>query len=248
MRRCSNSANASVSEWVNDRPGFCAGPLPNNRDNVRTMHSSGTYRSWFGAVPRSSVQFLDDLARSVVESQFHEVAPASGGHEGSAAGDDHDDESGSGVEDEETSASDDRQTSEGNGYDGSKANDSGDNGRDTSNETDAGDIEDDEDASGRQSGALPTPMVAPSTSELQGTRDGPTVTREDVEGMLLDQRILFEMRLRPVKLEIMQHVTEEFARLRDFLSTLVPPSGGTSTFVAAPIMNEPNIWDDPTKV
>ncbi|CAA2971317.1 Hypothetical predicted protein [Olea europaea subsp. europaea] len=63
--------------------------------------------------------------------------------------------------------------------------------------------------------------------------------------MLYDQRILFEIRLRTVKLEIMQHVTEEFARLRDFISTLVPSSSGTSTFAAAPVVNEPNFWEDP---
>ncbi|CAA3007200.1 Hypothetical predicted protein [Olea europaea subsp. europaea] len=48
-----------------------------------------------------------------------------------------------------------------------------------------------------------------------------------------------------MKFEIMQHVTEEFARLRDFISTLVPPSSGTYTSVVAPVMNEPNLWDDP---
>ncbi|CAA3003883.1 Hypothetical predicted protein [Olea europaea subsp. europaea] len=63
--------------------------------------------------------------------------------------------------------------------------------------------------------------------------------------MLYDQRILFEMRLRTVKLEIMQHVTEEFAKLRDFISTLVPPSSGTSTSPIAPVVNEQNLWDDP---
>ncbi|CAA2954056.1 Hypothetical predicted protein [Olea europaea subsp. europaea] len=91
-------------------------------------------------------------------------------------------------------------------------------------------------------------MVAPSSSGLQGTRSGPNVVREDVESMLLDQRILFEMRLRTMKLEIMQHVTDEFARLRDFISTLVPPSGGTSTSAAALVVNEPNIWDDSHEV
>ncbi|CAA3019553.1 Hypothetical predicted protein [Olea europaea subsp. europaea] len=75
-----------------------------------------------------------------------------------------------------------------------------------------------------------------------------TMTREDVEGMLYDQHILFEMRLRTVKLEIMQHVTGEFAKLRDFISTLVPPSSGTSTSAAAPVVNEPNLLDDLTKV
>ncbi|CAA2986022.1 Hypothetical predicted protein [Olea europaea subsp. europaea] len=83
------------------------------------------------------VQFLNDLARSVVRPQFHEAAPASGGHEGSAV------------------------TPEGNGDDGSKADDSGDSGHDTSSETGGGDIEDNEDASGWQLCALPTPMVVP---------------------------------------------------------------------------------------
>ncbi|CAA2978083.1 Hypothetical predicted protein [Olea europaea subsp. europaea] len=178
--------------------------------------------------PDRLVQFLDDLARSVVGPQFHKAAPASGGDDGSAAGDGHDDESGTGVEDDETSASDDHQTSKGNGDDGSKPDDSGKSGRDPSSETGASDNEDEEDASGRQSGALPTPVVVPSTSG-------------DVEGMLYDQRILFEMRLWTVKLEIMQHLTEEFTRLRDFISTLVPPSSVTSTSATAPVVNEPNI-------
>ncbi|CAA3012872.1 Hypothetical predicted protein [Olea europaea subsp. europaea] len=164
-----------------------------------------------------------DRPVSVVGPQFHEAASASGGHDGRTAGDGHDDESG---------------TLEGNSDDGSKANESGDNSRDTSSETGAGD---DEDVSGWQSGALPILMVVLSTSGLQVTHGGPTVMREDVEGMLLDQRILIEMRLQTVKLEIIQHVTEEFPRLRDFISTLVPPSGGTSTSAAAPVMNEPNI-------
>ncbi|CAA3002568.1 Hypothetical predicted protein [Olea europaea subsp. europaea] len=195
--------------------------------------------------PNCPVQFLDDLARSVVGPQFHEAAPTNGGHDGSAVGDDHDDESGAETEDNEKSTSDDRQTPEGNGNDGSKANESKDSSRDTSSETSAGDTEDGENASGRQSGALPNPMGAPSTSGLQASRGGSTVMREDVEGMLLDQRILIEMRLWTPKLEIIQHVTEEFARLRDFISSLMPTSGGTSTSVVAPVVNEPNIWDDP---
>ncbi|CAA3009976.1 Hypothetical predicted protein [Olea europaea subsp. europaea] len=99
--------------------------------------------------PDRPMQFLDDLARSVVEPQFHEAAPASGGHDGSAAGDGHDDESDAGAEDDETSSSDDRQTLEGNDDDGSKVNESEDSSRNTSNETGAGDTEDDEDALGR---------------------------------------------------------------------------------------------------
>ncbi|CAA3009977.1 Hypothetical predicted protein [Olea europaea subsp. europaea] len=53
------------------------------------------------------------------------------------------------------------------------------------------------------------------------------------------------MRLRTVKLEIIQHVNEEFARLRDFISTLVPPFSGTSISATAPVVNESNIWDNP---
>ncbi|CAA2961526.1 Hypothetical predicted protein [Olea europaea subsp. europaea] len=78
--------------------------------------------------------------------------------------DEHDDESGAGAEDDETFVSDDRQTLKGNEDDGSKADDSGDSGRNASSEIGAGDTKDDEDASGQQSSALPTPMVAPSTS------------------------------------------------------------------------------------
>ncbi|CAA2934942.1 Hypothetical predicted protein [Olea europaea subsp. europaea] len=171
MRSYPNSTNASVSGWVNDRPDFCAGPLPNNRSSECTMRSLGTYRPsviFASLVPLLDclVQFLDDLARSVVGPQFHEAAPPSEGHDGSAAGDGHDDEFGAGAEDSETSANDDRQTPEGNDDDGSKADESGDISRDTSSETGTCHTEDDVDASGRQSGALPTPMGAPSTSGL----------------------------------------------------------------------------------
>ncbi|CAA3025775.1 Hypothetical predicted protein [Olea europaea subsp. europaea] len=130
--------------------------------------------------PDRPVPFLDNFARRVVGPQFHEVAPASEGCDGSATSDDHDDDS----------------------EDGSTADENGESSRDTSIEISVSDTEDDEDASGWQSGALPTLMGAPSISGRQGTCGGPTVTREDVEGMLLDQRILIEMRLRTMKLEI----------------------------------------------
>ncbi|CAA3022566.1 Hypothetical predicted protein [Olea europaea subsp. europaea] len=132
------------------------------------------------------MQFLDDLTRRVVGPQFHEAAPASGGDDGSDVGDGHDDESGAGAEDFDTSASDGHHTPEGNGDDGSEPDDSGESGRDPSRETCGSNSEDEMDASGRQSGALPTPMVAPSTSGVQGMRGGATLTREDVEGMLYD--------------------------------------------------------------
>ncbi|CAA2967677.1 Hypothetical predicted protein [Olea europaea subsp. europaea] len=126
----------------------------------------------FGTVPDRPVQFLDNFARSVVGPQFHEVTLASGGHEGSGAGDDQDDEFGAGLEDDETSASDDRQTPEGNDDDGSKADDSRDSGGDTSSETGGGDTEDEDDASGRQSGG-------PSTSGLQDGEGGDEQSPQD---------------------------------------------------------------------
>ncbi|XP_022883511.1 uncharacterized protein LOC111400329 [Olea europaea var. sylvestris] len=139
-----------------------------------------------GAVPDRPVQFLDDLARRVVGPQFHEAAPASGRDDGSDAGDGHDDESGAGAEDVDTSVSDGHHTPEGNGKNGSKSDDSGESGCDPSSETSGSDNENEVDASGQQSGALPTPVVAPSTSGVQGTRGGATLTREDVEGILYD--------------------------------------------------------------
>ncbi|CAA2977864.1 Hypothetical predicted protein [Olea europaea subsp. europaea] len=56
---------------------------------------------------------------------------------------------------------------------------------------------------------------ASSTSYAQSTTTvGLSLTIDDVQGMLLDQRILIEMQLRTVKLEIMQHVSDEFKKLR----------------------------------
>ncbi|CAA2984900.1 Hypothetical predicted protein [Olea europaea subsp. europaea] len=164
--------------------------------------------SYFFRTPGPNA-ILDDHARRVVGTQFHEAAPASGGDDGSTAGNGHDDEFGVGAEDIDTSASDDHQTSEGNRDDGSKPADNGESDRDPSSETDGSESEDKVDASGWQLVTLPTPVVAPYLWGLG------------------------------------QHVTEEFARLRDFIATLVPPSSGTSTSTAAPVMNEPNLWDYP---
>ncbi|CAA2965345.1 Hypothetical predicted protein [Olea europaea subsp. europaea] len=53
------------------------------------------------------------------------------------------------------------------------------------------------------------------------------LTKWEVEELLLDQRILFEMRLRTVKLEIEQHMTFECTRLREFIAAQVgahPPT------------------------
>ncbi|XP_022844260.1 uncharacterized protein LOC111367544 isoform X1 [Olea europaea var. sylvestris] len=49
-----------------------------------------------------------------------------------------------------------------------------------------------------------------------------------MEELLLDQRILFEMRLWTVKLEIQQHVTSECTSLQEFLGSLVARAGPTT--------------------
>ncbi|CAA2975411.1 cell number regulator 6-like [Olea europaea subsp. europaea] len=67
---------------------------------------------------------------------------------------------------------------------------------------------------------------------------GASLTREKVEELLLDQRILIEMRLRIVKLEIIQHVTSEFTKLREFIATLVPPSGPIPTAAVTDVVTE----------
>ncbi|CAA2974785.1 Hypothetical predicted protein [Olea europaea subsp. europaea] len=87
------------------------------------------------------------------------------------------------------------------------------------------DGEDSEDHDGDDSedtGESSTPLAAPVPSPVRrlmihtwpvGTFAS-SLTRGEVEELLLDQRILFEMRLRIVKLEIQQHVTSECTRLR----------------------------------
>ncbi|CAA3016746.1 Hypothetical predicted protein [Olea europaea subsp. europaea] len=70
---------------------------------------------------------------------------------------------------------------------------------------------------------------------------GASLTRSKVEELLLNQRTLIEIHLRTVKLEIMQHVTDEFVKVRDFISTLVPPAPSRSTPPTAQAANEPTV-------
>ncbi|CAA3013033.1 Hypothetical predicted protein [Olea europaea subsp. europaea] len=87
-------------------------------------------------------------------------------------------------------------------------------------------------------------MQAPSTSYARPTTTvGSSLTIDDVQDMLLDQRILIEMRLRTVKLEIMQHVSDEFKKLKDFISTVVPASCSKCTARAANVDPEPRQSD-----
>ncbi|CAA2974163.1 Hypothetical predicted protein [Olea europaea subsp. europaea] len=80
-----------------------------------------------------------------------------------------------------------------------------------------------------------------ASDEGDNQTSGANLTRDEVEELLLDQRTLIEIRLRTVKLEIMQHVTDEFVKVRDFISTLVPPAPSRSTPPTAQVANEPTI-------
>ncbi|CAA2997374.1 Hypothetical predicted protein [Olea europaea subsp. europaea] len=68
---------------------------------------------------------------------------------------------------------------------------------------------------GASSSPRPLQVSSPERRSTTQTRavgtSAPCLTKEDVKELLLDQRILFEMRLRTVKLEIQQHVTSESA-------------------------------------
>ncbi|CAA2998700.1 Hypothetical predicted protein [Olea europaea subsp. europaea] len=77
------------------------------------------------------------------------------------------------------------------------------------------------------------------SGDSDGEIAGASLTRAKVEEMLLAQRTLIGIPLHTVKLEIIQHVTNEFVRLREFISTLVPPSGSATTVPTAEAKNEP---------
>ncbi|CAA2960263.1 Hypothetical predicted protein [Olea europaea subsp. europaea] len=162
------------------------------------------------------VPMLDEIARNVVGPQFN------ASHGGSGSG-------GQLVRQE----SDDGVSSGGSGEDET----SGDEGADTE--------ESGEGASERSSvgtdtcrgqiGASSIPPATHVSSRVRGpmmeTRpvgtSGSGLTKEEVEELLFDQRILFEMQLRTVKLEIEQHVTSECKKLGAFFATLMAPPAPT---------------------
>ncbi|CAA2993354.1 Hypothetical predicted protein [Olea europaea subsp. europaea] len=87
-------------------------------------------------------------------------------------------------------------------------------------------------------------MQTPSTSYDRPTAmAGSSLMMNDVQGMLLDQRILIEIQLCTVKLEIMQHVSDEFIKLKDFISTVVPTSDSTTIARAADVDPKPRQLD-----
>ncbi|XP_022841779.1 uncharacterized protein LOC111365460 isoform X1 [Olea europaea var. sylvestris] len=173
------------------------------------------------------VPVLDKIARNVVGPQFN------ASHGGSGSG-------GQLVRQE----SDDGVSSRGGGEDdmsGDEGADAEESGEGASERSSVG-----ADTCRGQTGASSTPPATDVSSPVRGptmeTRpvgtSGSGVTKEEVEEMLFDQRILFEMRLRTVKLEIEQHVTFECKKLRAFFATLVAPPAPTPVPAAMPADTE----------
>ncbi|CAA3016114.1 Hypothetical predicted protein [Olea europaea subsp. europaea] len=86
---------------------------------------------------------------------------------------------------------------------------------------------DDSKDTGKSSTSPATPVSSPVRGPMTQTRpvgtSASSLIRGEVEELLLDQRILFEMQLWTVKLEIQQYVTSECIRLREFIVVLVAP-------------------------
>ncbi|CAA2980489.1 Hypothetical predicted protein [Olea europaea subsp. europaea] len=167
-----------------------------------------------------SILILDDIAGTVVMPQFN--ASGSDDHDGEhAAREDSEKEASEGRRSEkQTSGGDEEKGASGSDPDGGDSKDTGEShgeGSSASEDTRGG---------ARDSSSSPWPPRDPSPerrSTMQVRAIGtsaPSLSRRDVEELLLDQRILFEMRFRIVKLYIQQHVTSECTILREFLGTL----------------------------
>ncbi|CAA2994739.1 Hypothetical predicted protein [Olea europaea subsp. europaea] len=93
---------------------------------------------------------------------------------------------------------------------------------------DGDDSEDTGESSTPPAAQVPSPMRGPTTYTRPVGTSASSLTRGKMDELLLDQRILFEMRLWTVKLEIEQHVTFECTRLREFIAALVAPPPPTT--------------------
>ncbi|CAA3000664.1 Hypothetical predicted protein [Olea europaea subsp. europaea] len=192
-----------------------------------------------------TVPVLDEVTRDINPAQLHPDPLPSEGNVGNSRGECTMVSSGGGSEDDdELGNSEDERAREETGGDKS-----GDSNGEASDEGDSGDSEDDHTRT-PQTGTYSSPPMhrhtspihAPSTSHVrQGQTSSASLTRDEVEELLLNQRMLIEIRLRTVKLEIMQHVIDEFVKVRDFISTLVPPAPSRSTPPTAQAAKEPTV-------
>ncbi|CAA2996158.1 Hypothetical predicted protein [Olea europaea subsp. europaea] len=98
-----------------------------------------------------------------------------------------------------------------------------DNDGQLGSDRDGDDSEDTGESSTPSATPVPSPVRVPTTHTRPVGTSASSLTKGKVEELLLDQRILFEMRLRTVKLEIEQHVKFECTRLHEFIATQVAP-------------------------
>ncbi|CAA2973241.1 Hypothetical predicted protein [Olea europaea subsp. europaea] len=154
------------------------------------------------------IPILDDIARIVVAPQFN--TSSDDGHDGrhAAREDSEEEASEGGRSEEQTSGGDEEKGALGSDPDGEDSKDTGESHGEGSS---AG-----EDTRGgaRGTSSSPRSLRDPSPERRSTTQarvvgtSAPGLTRGDVEELLLDQRILFEMRLQTVKLEIQQTYDE----------------------------------------
>ncbi|CAA3004626.1 Hypothetical predicted protein [Olea europaea subsp. europaea] len=214
-RWCSKLVIGLVGVLVNVSHGFSAG---HQQSSHSSLHVYVTLRPTeiehrqphiTTLVPFNDrpVPALDDLTKDNVAPQFYAERlgiPEEGTFEDETSDEAHE-SSGTSSEEEELGA-----------------DDSGEAESEDSEDHDSGDSEGDRVRRSGQTGTFSTPYVhratslmqAPSTSYARPTTTiGLSLTTDGVQGMLLDQRILIEMQLRTVKLEIIQH---------DFIFTVSP--------------------------
>ncbi|CAA3005806.1 Hypothetical predicted protein [Olea europaea subsp. europaea] len=150
------------------------------------------------------VPVLDDIVRTIVAPQIHSLH-AESGVGGQSGGQDLEDRVRSGRSgDGETSGDDESDGESGSDSEGDDSEDTGD-------------------SSTPPGAPIRSPERGCTTNSLPVQTSASSLTKGEVEELLLDQRILFEMRLRTVKLEIEQHVTFECTRLREFIAAQVTP-------------------------
>ncbi|CAA2982981.1 Hypothetical predicted protein [Olea europaea subsp. europaea] len=168
-------------------------------------------------------QRVDDIARTIVALQFNVSGDGSGGG-GHVAREDPDDEAPEG-----TSISD---------HDGEDTGKSDGDRFGVDEDTCRGD-------GGTSSSPPPSRGPSPerrSTIQARAFRiSAQGLIREDVEELLLDKRILFEMRLRTMKLEIQQHVSSKYTSLQEFLGTLVAQASSTIAVAVTSVETEVSV-------
>ncbi|CAA2970279.1 Hypothetical predicted protein [Olea europaea subsp. europaea] len=245
LRRYPKLVIGSIGVLVNISHDFSAGHQQSSRSSLHVyatlcpneVECGQPHNATLVSFDDRPVPALDDLARDSVAPQFHAErlgTPEEGTSEDETFNEAHE---GSGTSGEEEQ---------------SEADDSGEAEGEDSKDHDSGDSDGDRARRNGQIGTFSTPYVHRATSPMPALSTSyarstamarSSLTTDDVHGTLLDQRILIEMRLRTVKLEIIQHVSDKFKKLKDFISTVVLASDSTTTACAADVDPDPRQSD-----